>query len=52
MAIAIKSIPTLREKAAKQFTDRVNETSQKRSTINFSKQAKSADVILKKANLK
>lgn len=51
MAIAIKSIPPLKGECAKQFIERANEASLKRGTVDFSKQAKSASAILKKAKL-
>lgn len=52
MAIAIKSIPTLKEKAAKVFVKKAKETVSRRATVNFSRQVKSADLILKKAKMR
>ncbi|MGL1885480.1 MAG: hypothetical protein OCD76_03105 [Reichenbachiella sp.] len=51
MAIAIKSIPTLKAEAAENFIEKVKVASQKKQTIDFSKQIKTASAILKKANL-
>lgn len=51
MAIAIKSIPVLRDKAAVHFTTKVAENSAKRYTVDFSKQSSVASKILAKANL-
>jgi len=52
MARAIKSIPTLKTEAAQRFADKMNATTKKRSTIDFSKQVQAANSILKKASLK
>lgn len=51
MAIAIKSIPVLKDQAAVHFTTRVNENSAKKSSIDFSKQTSVASKILAKAKL-
>jgi hypothetical protein len=51
MAIAIKSIPVLRDKAAKAFTLTVTANSAKRSSIDFSKQVSTASKILAKAKI-
>lgn len=51
MAIAIKSIPTLIEKDAKVFVKKAEATVSKRATVNFSKQMKATQVILKKAKM-
>jgi hypothetical protein len=51
MAIAIKSIPVLKNKAAANFTTRVAENSARKSSVNFSKQSSVASRILAKANL-
>ncbi|GAB1858384.1 hypothetical protein MHTCC0001_32210 [Flavobacteriaceae bacterium MHTCC 0001] len=51
MAIAIKSIPVLQEKAAADFTQKVAENSAKRSSIDFSKQSTIASKILAKAKI-
>ena len=52
MAIAIKSIPTLKEKEAKAFNKKAEATFSHRATVDFSKQVKSANVILHKAKLR
>lgn len=51
MAIAIKSIPVLKDKAAVNFTSKVSENSAKKSSIDFSKQSSIASKILAKAKL-
>ncbi|UKM63886.1 hypothetical protein GSB9_00432 [Flavobacteriaceae bacterium GSB9] len=51
MAIAIKSIPVLKDKAAASFTTKITENSAKRSSIDFSKQSSVAAKILEKAKL-
>ena len=51
MAIAIKTIPTLNEKAAKAFNTKADASFGKKATVNFSKQVKSAQAILNKAKL-
>lgn len=51
MAIAIKSIPVLKDKAAVHFTSKVAENSARRSSIDFSKQSSVASKILAKAKL-
>lgn len=52
MAIAIKSIPTLKNDAAKAFVQNAEAATSKRGTVNFSKQVASTRTILKKARLK
>lgn len=52
MAIAIKSIPTLKNDAAKAFVQNAEAASSKRATVNFSKQVASTRTILKKAKMK
>jgi hypothetical protein len=52
MAITIKSIPTLKEKEAKAFNKKAEVTFSHRATVDFSKQVKSANVILHKAKLR
>lgn len=51
MAIAIKSIPVLKDKAADHFNTKVAENSVKKSSIDFSKQTAVAAKILAKAKL-
>ena len=51
MAIAIKSIPVLRDKAAQAFTSSVTVNTAKKSSVDFSKQANVASKILAKAKL-
>ena len=50
MAIAIKSIPTLKGNDAKSFVRAANKAETKRATIDYSRQAKTARSILGKAN--
>ena len=52
MAIAIKSIPVLTEQSALRFSTVAKKNLAKRNTIDFSKQSKTASLILKKAKLK
>ena len=52
MAIAIKSIPTLKNDAAKAFVQNAEAASSMRATVNFSKQVASTRTILKKAKMK
>ncbi len=52
MAIAIKSIPTLRGKVARDFVKKAEAAEKNRGTIDFTKQAKIAKAILDKANMK
>lgn len=52
MAIAIKSIPTLKEKEAQIFNKKAEAAFSCRATVNFSKQVKSANTILQKAKLR
>lgn len=49
MAIAIKSIPTLQNKAAKSFNKNAVSSSKKRESVNFSKEVSAANKILAKA---
>lgn len=51
MAIAIKSIPVLKEKAAVTFNNEVVANSAKRATVDFSEQAAIASKILAKATI-
>lgn len=51
MAIAIKSIPVLRDEAAANFTSRVAENSARKYSVDFSEQTSIAARILAKANL-
>ncbi|WCO02905.1 hypothetical protein [Psychroserpens ponticola] len=51
MAIAIKSIPVLKDKAAAHFTSKVAENSAKKSSVDFSKQTSIAARILAKAKI-
>jgi len=48
-AIAIKSIPTLKNDAAKAFVQNAEAATTKRATVNFSKQVASTRAILKKS---
>lgn len=52
MAIAIKSIPVLKNESAKNFEKRAERNSKKRATVNFTEQAKYAFAILEKAKLR
>jgi hypothetical protein len=49
MAIAIKSIPILKNKAAQAFIEKASSNSEKKSTIDFSLQSSIASKILEKA---
>ena len=51
MAIAIKSIPVLMNKAAANFTSKVADNNAKRLTIDFSKHSSIASKILAKAKI-
>lgn len=51
MAIAIKSVPTLKNKVATKFVKNAELASKKRGTVNFSKQVKAANQILEKASI-
>ncbi len=51
MAIAIKSIPVLRDRVAQAFTATVTVNTAKKSSVDFSKQANVASKILAKAKL-
>ena len=51
MAIAIKSIPVLKDKAAAHFTSKVVANSAKKYSVDFSKQTSIAVKILEKAKL-
>lgn len=51
MAIAIKSIPVLNEKAAVTFKNKVVVNFAKRATVDFSKQTAIASKILAKATI-
>lgn len=52
MATAIKSIPILKEKEAKIFVKKAEAAVGKRASVNFSKQLRTAQAILKKANMR
>ena len=52
MAIAIKSIPTLKEKEAKTFVEKADASVSKRATVNFSQQVKATNHILDKAKMR
>jgi len=52
MAIAIKSIPTLKNEDAKAFVKKASKTAGKRASVNFSKQVEASHAILKKANMR
>ena len=51
MAIAIKSIPVLKDAAATTFTKKIAVSNAKKSSVNFSKQAEIASRILAKAKI-
>ncbi len=51
MAIAIKSIPILRQKAANKFARVASVNASKKGTVSFGKQVKTANSILAKAKL-
>ena len=51
MAIAIKSIPVLQDKAAVTINQKVAENTARRSSVNFSKQASISAKILAKAKI-
>lgn len=51
MAIAIKSIPVLRKKAAVEFNSKVASNSDRKSSVDFSKQSTIASKILAKAKI-
>lgn len=51
MAIAIKSVPTLKDNVATLFVKNAKSASEKRGTVNFSKQIKTANKILQKASI-
>lgn len=52
MAIAIKTIPTLKEKEAKAFNEKASATYSLKASVDFSKEMKSARSILSKAQLR
>jgi hypothetical protein len=52
MALAIKSIPVLKEEVATSFVKDASAQSAKKATIDFSKQSVQAAKILAKAKLK
>jgi hypothetical protein len=53
MAIAIKDIPTLKGKDAKQFVEKAEKNlNENRNTIDFTKQVEMAKRILEKVKLK
>ena len=51
MAIAIKSIPVLKDKAAASFAQKLAESTAKKSSIDFSKQTSVSAKIIAKAKL-
>lgn len=51
MAIAIKSVPVLKEKAAEKFNSTAQASIAKKSSINFTKQIEVYSKILAKAKL-
>ena len=51
MAIAIKSIPVLKDKAAASFIKKVAENTAKKFSVNFSKQNSISAKILAKAKI-
>jgi len=51
MAIAIKSIPILKEKTAVQFSKKAKDNIFAKHTVNFSEQTKTASQILAKAKI-
>ncbi|MBS5797351.1 MAG: hypothetical protein KH100_06030 [Dysgonomonas mossii] len=51
MAIAIKNIPTLRDKVASDFVQKANVAVKERSSIDFSKKVAIAHSILQKAKM-
>lgn len=52
MAIAIKSIPVLKQRTAKSFVKKANDSLSRRASVDFSKQLESAKRILEKAKMK
>ncbi len=51
MAIAIKSVPILKKRAAADFNSSANDALSKKSTVNFSKQIAVSSKILAKAKI-
>ncbi len=51
MAIAIKSVPVLKESVAVQFDSNARESIAKKSSVKFSRQIASASKILAKAKI-
>jgi hypothetical protein len=51
MAIAIKSIPVLKDKAAVSFAEKVAISTAKKSSVNFTKQTAVSAQILSKAKI-
>ena len=51
MALAIKSIPVLKDDAAKAFIKKAEANMSKKATVDFSAQAISGRAILKKAKI-
>jgi hypothetical protein len=52
MALAIKSIPVLRDSSANEFVKKADKKLESKVAINFSKQVQSANRILVKAKMK
>lgn len=51
MAISIKSVPTLKNKTAENFVANANKASERRATVDFSKQVRTCASILSKAKI-
>lgn len=52
MAITIKNIPVLKEKAAESFVERAQNKMIQKQSVNFEKEARSAKAILEKAKMR
>jgi len=52
MAIAIKSVPVLKENIARRFVEKAEDSLKQKGTIDFSKEAAIAKRILEKAKMK
>lgn len=51
MAITIKGIPTLKDKAAEEFVAKAEKATSRKGSVDFKKQYKRSVSILKKANI-
>lgn len=51
MAISIKSIPTLKNCEAAQFQKNIQRNNERKRSVSFQKQVKSANKILAKSNM-